>query len=133
MKIQVQMYTMKTKLGQQWLLLGSYVTKDESHNRKKMRQDGNLKVIRESVKTSKHTKLQFQLHNKLTNIYLFICWKHRTLVSFRVKPKSGKFPSKFVKHFKKFLNVFWRAPYYIHEWILLKIECYCIYSSRVDS
>ncbi len=76
-----------------------------------MRQDANLKGIRESVKTSKHTKLQFQQN---TNLQIFIYLLETPDISFRVKPKNIKFPSKFVKHFKKFLNVFWRAPY-IHE------------------
>lgn len=42
-------------------------------------------------------------------------------ISFRVKPKNGKFPSNFVKHFKKFLNVFWRAPY-MHEYRSTKLS-----------
>jgi hypothetical protein len=87
-----------------------------------MRQDGNLKVIRESVKTSKHTKLQFQLNTNLQIfIYLFIYLLETPDISFRVKPKSAKFPSKFVKHFKKFLSKFWRAPY-IHEYPSSKLS-----------
>jgi hypothetical protein len=68
----------------------------------KMRQDANLKVIRESVKTSKHTKLQFQQNTNLQIfIYLIIYLLETSDISFRVKPKNGKFPSKFVKHFQE--------------------------------
>jgi hypothetical protein len=73
MKIQIQMYTMKTKLGQQWLLSGSYVTKDESHNRKK-----------------DETKLNYNFNKIQTYKYLFICWKHLTLVS-ESSPKMASF------------------------------------------
>jgi hypothetical protein len=69
-------------------------------------------------------------------IYSFIYLLETPDISCRVKPKNIKFPSKFVKHFKKFLNkfpskfvkhfkeilnVFWRAPY-MHEYCSSKLS-----------
>jgi len=138
MKIQVQMYKMKTKLGQQWLLLGSYVTKDESHNRKRW---DKMQISKSSGSQSKRQNTLNYNFNKMQTytylfIYSFIYLLETPDISCRVKPKNIKFPSKFVKHFKKFLNkfpskfvkhfkeilnVFWRAPY-MHEYCSSKLS-----------
>jgi uncharacterized pyridoxamine 5'-phosphate oxidase family protein len=59
-----------------------------------MRQDGNLKVIRESVKTSKHTKLQFQQN---ANLQIFIHLLETPDISFQSQAQKCQVSFKICK------------------------------------